>query len=57
MTENDAELGILLGPYTLNIISKYFVQWSHDVFNYNVSDEDIGKLEEGHTDLLTKTAK
>lgn len=57
ITENDAKLGLLLGPYTFIIISKYFVQWAQDVFHYKVSNENIIKLQEGHIDLLTKTAK
>jgi hypothetical protein len=57
MTENDTILGLLFGAHTYNIASKYFVQWAQDVFNYTVSDEDIIKLQDGHIDLLTKTAK
>jgi hypothetical protein len=57
MTENDIILGLLFGDHTYNIASKYFVQWAQDVFNYTVSDEDRSKLEEGHKELLTKTAK
>jgi hypothetical protein len=54
---NATTLGLLFGTHTFNIATTYFVQWAQDVFHYKVSNEDIIKLQEGHIDLLTKTAK
>ena len=55
--KSDKETQLKFGTAILRIRTEYFAKWAHDMFHYDIEEEDKKKLNEGQYHLLSKSTK